>query len=41
FTNLTQDHLDYHETMDKYMQAKSFCSASLEIPMMAKKKQRF
>ena len=23
FTNLTQDHLDYHETMEKYFEAKS------------------
>lgn len=23
FTNLTQDHLDYHETMEKYLEAKS------------------
>lgn len=29
FTNLTQDHLDYHETMDKYMQAKSLLFSQL------------
>jgi UDP-N-acetylmuramoyl-L-alanyl-D-glutamate--2,6-diaminopimelate ligase len=29
FTNLTQDHLDYHETMDKYLQAKGLLFAQL------------
>jgi len=29
FTNLTQDHLDYHETMDAYAQAKSLLFAQL------------
>ena len=26
FTNLTQDHLDYHKTFDAYFEAKAFCS---------------
>ncbi|WP_316569038.1 UDP-N-acetylmuramoyl-L-alanyl-D-glutamate--2,6-diaminopimelate ligase [Neobacillus sp. YIM B06451] len=29
FTNLTQDHLDYHKTMDKYRQAKSLLFSQL------------
>jgi UDP-N-acetylmuramoyl-L-alanyl-D-glutamate--2,6-diaminopimelate ligase len=29
FTNLTQDHLDYHETMEKYLQAKGLLFAQL------------
>lgn len=29
FTNLTQDHLDYHKTMDAYFEAKSFLFAGL------------
>ncbi|WP_053368838.1 UDP-N-acetylmuramoyl-L-alanyl-D-glutamate--2,6-diaminopimelate ligase [Bacillus sp. FJAT-27245] len=29
FTNLTQDHLDYHQTMDKYRQAKSLLFSQL------------
>lgn len=29
FTNLTQDHLDYHETMDEYKRAKSLLFAQL------------
>ncbi|RKD75452.1 UDP-N-acetylmuramoylalanyl-D-glutamate--2,6-diaminopimelate ligase [Sinobaca qinghaiensis] len=29
FTNLTKDHLDYHETMDKYRQAKSLLFSQL------------
>jgi len=29
FTNLTQDHLDFHETMDAYFQAKLFLFTSL------------
>ena len=30
FTNLTQDHLDYHETIEKYAQAKSLLFSSLK-----------
>ncbi len=29
FTNLTQDHLDYHQTMDEYLHAKSLLFAQL------------
>jgi UDP-N-acetylmuramoyl-L-alanyl-D-glutamate--2,6-diaminopimelate ligase len=29
FTNLTQDHLDYHKTMDKYLRAKSLLFSQL------------
>jgi UDP-N-acetylmuramoyl-L-alanyl-D-glutamate--2,6-diaminopimelate ligase len=29
FTNLTQDHLDYHETMEEYLQAKSLLFSQL------------
>ena len=29
FTNLTQDHLDYHKTMDEYKRAKSLLFAQL------------
>jgi len=28
FTNLTQDHLDFHATMDDYFAASSGCSSS-------------
>lgn len=31
FTNLTQDHLDYHETMDEYMRAKGKLFAKLNV----------
>jgi UDP-N-acetylmuramoyl-L-alanyl-D-glutamate--2,6-diaminopimelate ligase len=31
FTNLTQDHLDYHKTMDSYFDAKSILFQSLSI----------
>ena len=31
FTNLTQDHLDYHKTMEKYAQAKSQLFSTLNI----------
>lgn len=31
FTNLTQDHLDYHETMDEYMKAKGRLFAQLNV----------
>ena len=34
FTNLTQDHLDYHETMDKYLDAKKLILKQLEGPMI-------
>lgn len=32
FTNLSQDHLDYHETMEKYIEAKQKLFASLNSP---------
>lgn len=38
FTNLTQDHLDYHHTMQEYAQAKSKLFASLLPSTKAKKK---
>ena len=28
FTNLTQDHLDFHKTMEAYCDARPFCSAT-------------
>ena len=34
FTNLTQDHLDYHETMDKYLAAKQLILKQLTGPMI-------
>ena len=34
FTNLTQDHLDYHETMDNYLEAKKLILNQLEGPMI-------
>ena len=38
FTNLTQDHLDYHETMEAYCDAKAIlfrnCTTALLTPMM-------
>ena len=34
FTNLTQDHLDYHETMDNYLDAKKLILKQLEGPMI-------
>jgi len=34
FTNLTQDHLDYHKTMDKYLEAKMLILKQLEGPMI-------
>ena len=34
FTNLTQDHLDYHETMDKYLEAKKLILKQLDGPMI-------
>ena len=30
FTNLTQDHLDYHKTMDEYFKAKSLLFRNLK-----------
>lgn len=33
FTNLTQDHLDYHITMDNYFKAKALLFQSLEAPL--------
>lgn len=38
FTNLTQDHLDYHRTMDEYFEAKSLLFTRL--PLQAGKKGR-
>ena len=34
FTNLTQDHLDYHETMENYLKAKELILKQLEGPMI-------
>ena len=34
FTNLTQDHLDYHKTMENYLQAKQLILKQLEGPMI-------
>lgn len=34
FTNLTQDHLDYHETMDKYLEAKQLILKQLKGTMI-------
>ena len=34
FTNLTQDHLDYHETMDNYLDAKKLILKQLEGSMI-------
>ncbi len=34
FTNLTQDHLDYHETMDNYLEAKKLILKQLDGPMI-------
>ena len=33
FTNLTQDHLDYHITMDNYFKAKALLFESLQAPL--------
>jgi UDP-N-acetylmuramoyl-L-alanyl-D-glutamate--2,6-diaminopimelate ligase len=38
FTNLTQDHLDYHETMEQYFEAKAWLFESLAV--QSKKKGR-
>lgn len=35
FTNLTQDHLDYHVTMEKYLEAKKLILKQLDGPMIA------
>ena len=35
FTNLTQDHLDYHKTMENYLEAKKLILKQLEGPMIA------
>ncbi len=35
FTNLTQDHLDYHKTMDEYFEAKKILFDSLQEPSTA------
>ncbi|MGN0966665.1 MAG: UDP-N-acetylmuramoyl-L-alanyl-D-glutamate--2,6-diaminopimelate ligase [Candidatus Coprovivens sp.] len=34
FTNLTQDHLDYHKTMDEYLAAKQLILKQLDGPMI-------
>ena len=34
FTNLTQDHLDYHKTMDNYLKAKQLILKQLTGPML-------
>lgn len=34
FTNLTQDHLDYHKTMENYLEAKKLILKQLEGPMV-------
>ena len=34
FTNLTQDHLDYHKTMDEYLDAKQLILKQLDGPMI-------
>ena len=34
FTNLTQDHLDYHKTMDNYLEAKKLILKQLDGPMI-------
>jgi UDP-N-acetylmuramoyl-L-alanyl-D-glutamate--2,6-diaminopimelate ligase len=39
FTNLTQDHLDYHQTMEAYFQAKSLLFSSLGAQRRKKKAQ--
>lgn len=38
FTNLTQDHLDFHKTMDEYFHAKSLLFSQLENTYSKKKK---
>jgi UDP-N-acetylmuramoyl-L-alanyl-D-glutamate--2,6-diaminopimelate ligase len=39
FTNLTQDHLDYHQTMEAYFQAKALLFANLATQRRKKKAQ--
>lgn len=34
FTNLTQDHLDYHKTMENYLEAKKLILKQLDGPML-------
>lgn len=34
FTNLTQDHLDYHKTMDEYLDAKQLILKQIDGPMI-------
>lgn len=36
FTNITRDHLDYHETMDRYVAAKEAFVATIDMPGRAK-----
>ena len=33
FTNLTQDHLDYHKTFENYLAAKKLCSHAANLPL--------
>lgn len=37
FTNLTQDHLDYHKTMEAYLEAKMLLLKQLDGPMLINK----
>ena len=36
FTNITRDHLDYHETMERYVSAKEAFVATLDLPERVK-----
>lgn len=41
FTNLTQDHLDYHKTMENYLAAKKLILNQLEGPMIINKDDQY
>jgi UDP-N-acetylmuramoyl-L-alanyl-D-glutamate--2,6-diaminopimelate ligase len=43
FTNLTLDHLDYHQTMEKYCEAKNrlFATLKSDLPSMGKKQPKW